>query len=263
MKKVSLLCVALLTFTLSVAHSNFGSKASLNQETNEVTATITKNTTEEQFTELIAYFKENEITLNLTEVNYNEQDEIISIHISLEKDGQNSNYGLSSNLPIADIHLGYKNNRLFIKSNKGLQTSNHSLSSLFEQLNGNHSIDSLLTANPFSFSFSSADLKDFMNSSSIHFDFDDLGDLFGQTNDTNSPSSKSAHKSGLPKYNFINTPGIQKLIMVDGKESNFKTLDRLAKNDQLDEVDNLKPTTAISLYGKKAKDGAIIATTKK
>lgn len=262
MKKISLFCLSLLSFTLCMAYPGMNYKTIFIQESNEVTATITKNTTEGQFNELIAYFKENDITLNLAEVDYNELDEIISIQISLEKEGQNSNYGLSSTQPIADIELGFKNNSLFIKSKKGLQTSNHSLSSFFEELNGNKSIDSLLSAHPFSFSFSSEDLQNFMNSSSIHFDFDDLGDLFGQANNSSS-SSNSINANGLPKYNFINTPGIQKLIMIDGKASNFNTLNQLAKNDQLADVDNLKPSTAVSLYGKKAKDGAIIATTKK
>ena len=264
MKKISLFCITVLIFAVGAAHSNFNSsKAFLIQESNEITATITKNTSEEQFNDLITYFEDNGITLNLSEVNYNENNEIISIKISLEKEGQTSNYGLSSNQPISDIQLGFKNNGLFIKAAKGIHTSTHSLSSMFEQLNGNKSIDSLLTEHPFSFSFSSADLQNFMNSSSIHFDLDDLDDFFGQASSSNSSSSSTTHSSGLPKYNFINSPGIKKLIMIDGKESDFSTLNELAKKDLLDEVDNLKPATAVSLYGKKAKDGAIIATTKK
>ena len=51
--------------------------------------------------------------------------------------------------------------------------------------------------------------------------------------------------------------------MIDGKKADFKKLDELAKSNKLKSVDFLKPDTAKSLYGKKAKDGAIIATTKK
>lgn len=267
MKKLAFFYIAIFTFIGSMAHSTFNiTPFIIAQESDAITATITKNTTEEQFNELITYFKDNGITLNLSEVNYNEANEIISIKISLEKEGQNSNYGLSSTQPISDIELGYKKNSLFIKSSKGLQTSNDPLSNLLFELNGNNiSIDSLLTANPFSFSFNSSDLQDFINGGSLHFDLDDLAeDFFGQANSSSTSSSSSTSQSnGLPKYNFINTPGIQKLIMIDGKESDFDTLNQLAKNDQLDEVDNLKPATAVSLYGKKAKDGAIIATTKK
>ena len=67
----------------------------------------------------------------------------------------------------------------------------------------------------------------------------------------------------MPKYNFVNDPDVDKLIMIDGKESTFEELDRLAKDDQLQDVDFLKASTAVSIYGDKAKDGAIIAITKK
>ncbi len=66
-----------------------------------------------------------------------------------------------------------------------------------------------------------------------------------------------------PKFRFIDDPSINKYIVIDGKKANFKKLDALAKSNQLSSVDFLKPETAMSLYGKKAKDGAIIATTKK
>lgn len=265
MKKISIFCLVIFTTFGSVANSHFYNiPITTIQENVVITATITKNTTKEQFNELISYFKDNSIELNLSEVNYNEENEIISIKITLEKDGQKSNYGLSSTQPISDIELGYKNNSLFIKSSKGLETSNESLSSLFEELSGGStSIDSLLTANPFSLSFNSADLQNFINSGSLHFDLDDLAqDFFGQTSSSSSSNTSSTSK-GLPKYNFINTPDIQKLIIIDGKESDFDTLNELAQNNKLEEVDNLKAATAISLYGEKARDGAIIATTKK
>ena len=65
------------------------------------------------------------------------------------------------------------------------------------------------------------------------------------------------------KFSFVDDPDIDKLIIIDGKESDFKTLDQLARSDKLEEVDFLKATTAISIYGDKAKDGVIIAITKK
>ncbi len=64
------------------------------------------------------------------------------------------------------------------------------------------------------------------------------------------------------KFRFVDNPDTEKLIVIDGKDSDFKTLDELAKNDKLESVDVLKSQTAMSIYGKKAKDGAIIATTK-
>jgi len=63
-------------------------------------------------------------------------------------------------------------------------------------------------------------------------------------------------------YNFIDDPKVNKLIVIDGKESDFKKLKSLEEQHKLKVVDMLKPETAISLYGDKAKDGAIIDTTK-
>lgn len=65
------------------------------------------------------------------------------------------------------------------------------------------------------------------------------------------------------EYSFVDDPNIEKLIIIDGKEAKFEKLDKLAKDGKLDSVDFLKSKTAISIYGDKAKDGAIIATTKK
>ena len=71
---------------------------------------------------------------------------------------------------------------------------------------------------------------------------------------TDAPKSKQFH--------FVDDPDIEKLIIIDGQESDFKKLDALAKEEKLDAVEFLKSKTAMSIYGEKAKDGAIIATTK-
>ena len=66
---------------------------------NEIVATISKNTTEEQFDELVTYFRENSIEIDLSKIEYNENNEITSIKISLKKGTQQSNFGLSQNTP--------------------------------------------------------------------------------------------------------------------------------------------------------------------
>jgi len=72
-------------------------------------------------------------------------------------------------------------------------------------------------------------------------------------------SDDGGHKT--QKFKFYDDPNTEKLIIIDGKESTFDKLDALAKGDKLDTVDVLKAKTAVSIYGDKAKDGAIIATT--
>ena len=63
------------------------------------------------------------------------------------------------------------------------------------------------------------------------------------------------------RFQFVDDPNIEKIIIIDGKESDFKTLDQLAKDNKLEAVDILKSKTSISIYGERAKDGVIIATT--
>ena len=74
--------------------------------------------------------------------------------------------------------------------------------------------------------------------------------------------SDKDHGGKHQKFRFVDNPETDKLIIIDGKESDFETLDKLAKEDKIESVDVLKSKTAMSIYGEKAKDGAIIATTK-
>ena len=92
-----------------------------------------------------------------------------------------------------------------------------------------------------------------------HFFFDDDEDhILEWHSDKDEHDNIKKHQ----KFRFVDNPDMEKLIIIDGKESDFKTLDELAKNDKIDSIDVLKSETAMSIYGDKAKDGAIIATTK-
>lgn len=252
---------------------NFKVKNSLvvMQEETEVTATISKDTTEAQFEELITYFKENGITVDINEVKYNDDNEIIGIRIRLEKEGQQSSYAMNTNVPIQEVELGYKNSQLFVRSKGnafGMATSD--ISSLMQQF-GQSGLSSAIDLNDF---FNDDNFQDNLGNLSQFFQgsFGNLDDMMGQLQQQfgnsipqgiSSQNHSNEKQKGLPKYKFINKPGINKLIIIDGKEANFETLNTLAENNQLDTVDSLKPATAMSLYGNKAKDGAIIVTTSK
>lgn len=234
--------------------------------TTDVIATISKETTEKQFEELFVYFKENGIVLNLNKIKYNEKNEITGIHIKLEKDGQQSSYAMHTNVPIKEIELGYKSNQLFVKPKAdSLDLGNVDVGDLMQQFNQkgmSFDIDSF---------FNDKNIDEQMGNLSQFFQnsFGSIDELMeqmqGKIVDSSSFSNtnKATSKSSFPTYNFINTPGVEKLIIIDGKESNFETLNTLAKNNRLNIVDSLKPSTAMSLYGDKAKDGAVIATTLK
>lgn len=242
-----------------------------------VTATIDKDTTDEQFHDLKKYFSEQGLTLSVENIKRNSQNEINALKLELSKGGQQTSYSSSSNTPINKLELGYKEGDVFIKTDSGMQMAlgnvlgnslGNSFSSFFNGNTLNNStIDSLLQQNKFSFSFNSDDIRSLLNQSEM--DFDELQKQFfsqfmgGPNNSSRVIKGKTVNpQKTLPKFSFINRSDIEKLIIIDGKESNFETLDRLAKADQLKEVDNLKSSTAISIYGNKARDGAIIATTK-
>lgn len=223
-----------------------------------ITATISKDTTEKQFEELISYFKEKEIIVNINQVRYNDAKEITGINIQLKRGNQQNNYSMDTNIPIDTIELGYKNEQLFVQPKAShFDINANDISSLIDQFNQK--------GMPF-------DLSSFFNNENTNEQLGNLNQLFQnsfgnldemmkQMQSQFSTIQKTNTNNSIPKYNFINNPNINKLIIIDGKESNFKTLNTLAKNNQLDTVDNLKPATAISLYGDKAKDGAVIATT--
>ena len=256
--------IFIISFGLTAsAYTKTNSYSSLQVASNEIVATITKDTSENQFDELVKYFNENDIDIDLSKIEYNDTNEITGIQITLSKGKQQSNLGLSQNTPIANIELGLKDGNLFIESEGGGSIHINSLADLFGgmEIDEENPLASLLGGDFFSFNFDSAELEEFMSNDFQNFDFNNLRDqLFSEHEEETQQASKS--NTGMQTYNFINKPGVNKLIIIDGEESDFKTLNKLAKKDMLADVDNLKASTAMSLYGKKAKDGAIIATTK-
>ena len=215
------------------------------------------------------FFSENGIELRIKKVSFNEQNEITSLSLVLIKEGSKSQYSSSSNTPISEIKLGYKSGNLFITNAKTFDIS--SLKSLSNFNYPNIDMDSLMKKHNFAFDFNFDEENDslfFKGQFDVQKLKDQIMQSFSFSKDENGNFSFNGqapnfqhHKS--QKYNFIDNPDIEKLIIIDGKEADFNTLDTLAKSDQLEDVDFLKPQIAISIYGDKAKDGAIIAITKK
>ncbi len=232
---------------------------------NEITAIINKNTTEKELEDLKKFFYDNGIELLINKIEFNNQKEITSLSLTLKKGKSKSRYSSSSTEPIADVELGFKNGNLYI-TNSGM----FDINSWKNQSNFNYpniDIDSLLKQHSFDFDKKSDSI--FFNGN--HFDINKLKDKITQsfqfTEDEKGNYIFNNHQfpwvHNSKKFSFIDDPTIEKLIIIDGKESDFEKLDELAKSDKLEVVDFLKPKTAISIYGIKAKDGAIIATTKK
>ncbi len=239
-------------------------------QSDEITAIINKDTTEKELEDLQTFFAENGIELIIKKIEYNDKNELTSLSIILKKGNSKSQYSSSSNTPISEIELGFKNDNLYI-NNSGIfdiaAWRNQSGFS-YPQID----MDSLMKKQNFAFNFDFDKDNDSLFFKG-NFDVQKLKDqimksfTFEEDEDGNfifngqqfSPFQNNKRK----KFSFIDNPDIEKLIIIDGKETDFETLDNLAKTDKLDEVDFLKPETAVSVYGNKAKDGAIIATTKK
>jgi hypothetical protein len=291
--------VAVLGYTLSsFSAKNKSENQTVLKALNDVNVEITINseTTQKEFEDIMDMLKEHDIKGSFTNIKRNDIGEIISIKIELEdlNTGSQSVSNMQSTSPIQEISFGRKNKSLYITQGKGRvgnfaffsngMSSNHfSMDSIFrhrfkmmDSLRGNMFGFDDEDGNMFMFNGKSFDMDDMMKGMHDMFTIeeDENGDkriiIKGNKsggmnfffNDDEDDSSTFSSGNKTQKFKFYDDPNTEKIIIIDGKESTFERLNSLAKNDKLDSVDVLKGKTAISLYGKKAKDGAIIATTK-
>ncbi|GGK17907.1 hypothetical protein GCM10007962_10150 [Yeosuana aromativorans] len=260
----------------SFAHKNkvhtITSSKKIDKDSN-VIVTIDKTTTAKDFDDITDMLKENGITVTFSNIERNDLGELTGINIELE-DGTNNKAEstISSNMPIAQITFGRKDGLLFISQSN----TEKGAFAFFNQPNMmpfGFENDSLMGQN-FQ-SFGNLNFDDFFNDDDNSFFFKGQNMTIDQLREQMKKQLQSSgmNPNGLSwffdsesdspsKFNFKDDPNLNKLIIIDGKESDFKTLKDLEKNGKLAAVDMLKPKTAISIYGQKAKDGAVIVTTK-
>ncbi|MEJ2114114.1 MAG: hypothetical protein P8X62_10650 [Flavobacteriaceae bacterium] len=268
------LSVVLIAVLSLYSIKTFANKAQKSEQTNSdnISVTIDSKTTSENFTEIKEMLIEYGITVTFSNIERNDLGELTGLKIILEdQNGNQATRQMSSNQPISQIVFGRKDGLVFISpSNK-----ENGAFAFFNQPN----------MMPFNFDRDSIFKQHFRSFGNLYFDdfFDDENDSFffngksmnlnelreqmkKQFNDFNSESDDFSwffdSDGSKEKFKFYDNPKTNKLIIIDGEESNFKMLKELAEDDKLDTVDELKPKTAISIYGTKAKDGVIIATTK-
>lgn len=265
-----------------------------------VSITIDSDTTDEELEDIKAMLKEHGITAKFSNIKRNDDGELTAIKIELKDENGNSAVSqTSSTEPIKTFAFGKKNNSLFVSQGKSHfgnyafwaddMTMDFDFDFDHDSIFKLHidKLDSLNFGQMFKFdeddnilffngkSFDMDELKDKMNNMFIieedddgekriiikghkggnHFIFDDEDHTLLEWH------SDKDHKGKHQKFRFVDNPETEKLIIIDGKESDFETLDKLAKEDKIESVDVLKSKTAMSIYGEKAKDGAIIATT--
>lgn len=270
--KNGLLTLALTTTLISPTFGNSITPKAIENNTSvnhKIKVTIDKNTTDSEFKEVVKTLKKHDIDAKFSGIKRNKNNEIVAIKIKLKDDNGNvSNTSLSSDNPISTINLGAEKNSLYITSSDTKSFSfnpTHSLSKHFDFSFDDDEHKMTINGKTFDFDEIKDQIKDafvfeedkdgkrvVIKLNNFNFDFDE----------DNEEEQEWSTKQHSQKFHFVDDPEIEKLIMIDGKKADFNKLDQLAKSDKLKSVDFLKPDTAKSLYGKKAKDGAIIATTK-
>lgn len=291
--------IAVLGFTLSsfsaknsVTNKVFNKYSAINDV--NVDITINSETTQKEFEDIMDMLKEHDIKGSFTNIKRNDSGEIVAIKIELEdlNSGSKSVSTMQSSSPIQEISFGRKNGSLYITQgdsglnhfsfirSPGTSMRHFNMDSIFgksfmllDSLHGHSFNFNDEDGNIFMFGGKSFDMDDMMEDMEDMFSIeeDENGDrriiIKGRgANGMNFFFDKDEHDSknhnSTQKFRFYDDPKTEKIIIIDGQEASFETLNSLAKEDKLDTVDVLKGKTAVSIYGKKAKDGAIIATTK-
>ena len=271
--------------SLNTYSTNKSSKHVYQKDVN-VNITVDSDTTDDELDDINDMLKEHGITVKFSNIKRNDEGELTSIKIELrDENGNTAVSQTSSNMPIQTFSFGRKNGSLYVSQGKNHFGNfaffgddmtfdfNFDHDSIFQH--HFQKLDSLRFGSIFEFddennkfffngkSIDMDELKERMNKMFIFGDED--GNFTFRGGDGNHFFFGDDDGNGMKKhqkFRFVDNPDTEKLIVIDGKESDFKTLDNLAKNDKLESVDVLKSKTAMSIYGKKAKDGAIIATTK-
>lgn len=224
-------------------------------QTDDVTITIDSKTSDSDLEDIKAMLKEHNITATFSKINRNDNGELIGIRIALEDgNGSQTMSEFSSNLPISKLTFGTKDGVLFIT--QGDKTNELNSSFNFPNIVMGFPSDSIFGQHLRSFNF-----QDFFGNSNDSLFIKEHADIQKLMEQMRQGLGQTAPKQPA-KYKFIDNPNLDKLIIIDGKESDFETLNKLAENDKLADVETLSSKIAISIYGDKAKDGAIVAVTK-
>jgi len=249
------------------AQSQENNKVNISEDVN---ITIDAATSNENFEDIKAMLSEYGIVAAFSDITRNDKDQIIGLKIKLVGQSSQTTSQRNSNRPIKNLSFGRKDGNLYIGDDNGLPNmfSLFAGSNSFERLFENDSLQSGSSG------FGAFDFFDDPNSIFLlqgdSLAIDQIRDKMMQNfSFKNSLSNRFSYlfdeeyNDKQQKYHFVDEPNKTKIIVIDGEISDFKTLSKLANDNKLDSVDSLSPKTAMSIYGEKARDGAIIATTER
>lgn len=266
MRKRGLLILHLTLLLCSIPLSSFANYEAykLQSKTIEnVSVTITSDTSEKDFESITQMLEENGIVATFSNIKRNENGLITSLKIKLEDTLTNNRTvsNSSSNSPINKIIFGRKNGGLFVTqsnrpdpivmgspNNPNFQLGfdrDSIMKEYFNMFNGKNALNFNEMQKMMQKMFTMHQEDENGNRSLIIQGFKD-----SPTCDNNN------------KYAFNDLNDSKKHIIINGRVSNYKELKRLANEDRLESIDSLKSKTAKSIYGEKGKFGAIIVTTK-
>ncbi len=247
----------LLLVIILIPQNNFANTTDvISPQLDDVIITIDNKTTDTNLKEIKAMLEEHGITATFSKIRRNESGELTSIRIALE-DGTGSQTisEFSSSQPISKLTFGLKDGSLFI--NQGDKPNDMMSAFNFPNITLGFPADSLFGQNFKGFNF-----QDFFGNSNDSLFLKEQADI-QKLMERMRQGLQDNNSNQQGKYQFLDNPNLDKLIIIDGEENDFETLNRLAKADKLADVEVLNSKIAVSIYGDKAKDGAIVAVTKK
>ncbi len=260
----------------------FSEKINKNIADNKITVTIDKNTSEAELNKIKKLFKDHyNVTLKFSGVKRNSDGEIITIQVDMKSEKSSANFNEENEDGIRVIKITYDDENESISLGTYNDHDLHFVSKeghgfmyeIKEDENGN--IRKWVSKNGDNVHLYSGSGK---NSSvwvtkdetidligSNHMIFESKGDKHGNIIHLNSDSDEDnlyIHKSDDKGFFFLNNDGKDLLVFIDGKKSSIEKLKKL-DSDAIDNIEIIKGEKATKEYGKKAKDGVLLITTKK
>lgn len=270
-----LMAAFVFTFNTKTIAQNNSSKKEIHFEKN-IDLIITKDTKKSDFNKIKKEFLKEDVTVNFKNIKRNSKGEIIGIAIDLKSKSSNATYSMASDEPIKPIEISSNENGEDISIRTS--DSHHGEDYFFVSKDENHKIHSTKKGN--NFVFVTEDGEVHSNKSGKHkiieIDVDennkDDNSIIWITKDGD--KTKTHHKSTYSKIEivkggdekdhniFISKQGDNLLYYIDGKKVSKKYFKNF-NSDKIEKMEVLKGDKAIEKYGKKAKDGVILITTKK
>lgn len=237
---------------------------------------INKDTKDKELSDVKKKLKKEGITANFKDIKRNKKGEIIKISISIKSENSNASYNLNSDNPINPIHISWdeNGNNISIMNSK---MKNHKKGYYFVSKDGDQKIITKAKGNKH-FVVEMDEDQDLDNDSEnlyvikspnndgkvkiIELDEDnentDEHDIVWVNNKKNKRVKVISDNENV----FISDIDNDALIYINGKKASKKDMDNLSPSE-IEKMEILKGESATKKYGKKAKDGVILITTKK